>query len=122
MSLPYKWEKHKGLCGKHFSREFHQVLQARGKASTPAQSLVFGRESQAGEIQVLRKIIQFRAVRFKGQRNPPVLTFEHCQLLLQVFFITELWVTEKLLKQKKKSSRLKMERRKHPRGHLQGQH
>lgn len=98
MSLPCKGEKHKGLRGKHLSREFHQVPQARGKASIPAQSLVFGRESQAGEIQVLRRIIWFRAVRLKGQGNPPVLTFEHCQLLLQVFFITELWVTEKFLK------------------------
>lgn len=63
---------------------------------------MFGRESQAGKIQVLRKIIcSEQTVGLTGQGNPPVLTFEHCQLRLQIFFITELWVTEKFLKQEK---------------------
>lgn len=74
-------------------------LTSKSEASIPAQSLVFGREPQAGKIQVLRKIICSEQIR---QGNPPVLTFEHCQLLLQIFFITELWVTEKFLKQEKK--------------------
>lgn len=81
---------------------------SKGEASIPAQSLVFGRESQAGKIHVLKKTIcSEQIVRLKRQENPPVLTFEHCQLLLQIFFITELWVTEKFLKQKKNIPKVK---------------
>lgn len=79
------WEQHLQEASLHPSDT--------GEVSISAQSLLLlSRKSQAEEKDL------FRA---KWEKRKPFLTLEHCQLLLQIFLIAELWVTEKFLKQLK---------------------